>query len=206
MGTPRASPAAGDLDPARAARLLVLLAPILLAPAVHGAEVSTPASVAGALPSRPTGVHHPPKEEPVFDLVRLRWQSDAQVVRAALSGARRRLQRPECQRILGEFSDSSGLTLGARLASSGLSAEERMAQILFYDGQEKICDRSHIMAVTAPGSRVVLICPEFVRRYQDDPGYGQAIILHEVLHSIGLAENPPTSAEITRRVIQRCGR
>jgi hypothetical protein len=194
------------MDHARAARLFLLVAPLFLAPAADGSEVSTPASVAGALPARPLDARHRSKEEPVFDLVRLRWQSDAHVVRAALSGARRRLQRPECQRILGEFSDPSGQTLGARLASSGLSAEERLSQILFYDGQDRICERSHVMAVTAPGSRVVLICPEFVRRYQDDPGYGQAIILHEVLHSIGLAENPPTSSEITRRVIERCGR
>jgi len=190
---------------ATAARLLLLVAPTLLATAALGAEVSTPASLAGALPRRPIDARGP-TDDRGLDLVRLRWQSDAQIVRAALNGARRRLQQASCQRILGEFSDPDGQTLGDRLAVSGITAEERLAQILFYDGRERDCDRSHVLALTAPGSRVVLICPQFVRRYPADPGYGQAIILHEVLHSIGLAENPPSSSEITRRVIDRCGR
>jgi hypothetical protein len=33
-----------------------------------------------------------------------------------------------------------------------------------------------------------------------------ALIIHEELHSLGLAENPPSSAAITDRVISRCGR
>lgn len=35
---------------------------------------------------------------------------------------------------------------------------------------------------------------------------GDIVIIHEMLHSLGLGENPPTSDEITKRVVQRCGR
>jgi hypothetical protein len=29
--------------------------------------------------------------------------------------------------------------------------------------------------------------------------------IHEMLHTLGLGENPPTTSEITRRVEMRCG-
>jgi hypothetical protein len=34
---------------------------------------------------------------------------------------------------------------------------------------------------------------------------GEIIIIHEVLHTLGLRENPPSSEEITRQVTRRCG-
>jgi hypothetical protein len=34
----------------------------------------------------------------------------------------------------------------------------------------------------------------------------RAVIIHEMLHSLGLGENPPSSKEITLRVMQRCWR
>jgi hypothetical protein len=30
-------------------------------------------------------------------------------------------------------------------------------------------------------------------------------LIHEMLHTLGLRENPPSSAEISRRVAERCG-
>jgi hypothetical protein len=32
----------------------------------------------------------------------------------------------------------------------------------------------------------------------------QAIVIHEALHTLGLGENPPSSAEITARVLASC--
>jgi hypothetical protein len=32
----------------------------------------------------------------------------------------------------------------------------------------------------------------------------EAILIHEILHTLGLGENPPSSAEITRQVWRRC--
>ena len=31
------------------------------------------------------------------------------------------------------------------------------------------------------------------------------MIIHEILHSLGLSENPPSSDEITKQVLMRCG-
>jgi hypothetical protein len=36
-------------------------------------------------------------------------------------------------------------------------------------------------------------------------GFAAVIVLHEALHSLGLEENPPSSEEITYRVMARCG-
>ena len=37
-----------------------------------------------------------------------------------------------------------------------------------------------------------------------NPERAQAIVIHEALHTLGLGENPPSSAEITARVLARC--
>ena len=34
----------------------------------------------------------------------------------------------------------------------------------------------------------------------------EATLIHEALHTLGLGENPPTSREITSRVVSRCHR
>jgi hypothetical protein len=31
------------------------------------------------------------------------------------------------------------------------------------------------------------------------------MIIHEMMHTLGLGENPPTTFEITERVMARCG-
>jgi hypothetical protein len=32
------------------------------------------------------------------------------------------------------------------------------------------------------------------------------LLIHEMLHSLGLGENPPSSREITEHVVARCGK
>ena len=44
----------------------------------------------------------------------------------------------------------------------------------------------------------------FVVRNNRSPVRAQAIVIHEVLHTLGLGENPPSSTEITARVLARC--
>ena len=64
-----------------------------------------------------------------------------------------------------------------------------------------------MLAVAHPGSRAVQVCPEAIRfRYRKDPRYVEAILIHEALHTLGLGENPPSSFEITKRVMRRCER
>ena len=37
-----------------------------------------------------------------------------------------------------------------------------------------------------------------------EPRLAEALVIHEMLHTLGLGENPPTSTEITKRVEGRC--
>ena len=61
------------------------------------------------------------------------------------------------------------------------------------------------MAIAVPGSRVVRLCGDaFKRIWQQDSTYAVAALIHEMLHTLGLGENPPSSNEITRRVLMRC--
>jgi hypothetical protein len=60
-------------------------------------------------------------------------------------------------------------------------------------------------AFTSPGNGTIAICTRaFFEVLARDPVRMEAILIHEALHSLGLGENPPSSAEITRRVLERC--
>ena len=37
-----------------------------------------------------------------------------------------------------------------------------------------------------------------------NPTLAEAMVIHEMLHTLGLGENPPTTFEITDRVLSRC--
>ena len=77
--------------------------------------------------------------------------------------------------------------------------------VLFYDGSTTApCRRPRVYAFTAPGSRVVRACPALGRLAAAAPDEAEAVVIHEVLHTLGLAENPPSSEEITARVERRC--
>lgn len=132
----------------------------------------------------------------------------AAAVERALAGAVRRLERPECRRIFSDFRDASGAPLQDRLDAFGLSAGDYLSLIVFADGSgRRSCQGTDIMAVTAPGSRVVHVCG---RRFSDaqrrSPDRAEIVVLHEALHTLGLGENPPDNLEISRSVAQRCGR
>lgn len=129
-------------------------------------------------------------------------------VERALAGATLRLASPECRRIFTDFRDASGAPLQERLDRMGLAAPDYLSLIVFADGHgHRACHGSDTMAITAPGSRVVRVCgPRFSQAHARSPERAELVVLHEVLHTLGLGENPPDSLEITRRVAYRCGR
>jgi hypothetical protein len=136
--------------------------------------------------------------------LRLRGSMRGRVARA-VEGAAARLQRAECAGVLAEFRDASGRTLRDNLAVVGVAPPEYLDRILFYDGyQIGRCGAKGILAATQPGSSVVLICSKFFEPAGHDPRLAEAIIIHEALHTLGLGENPPSSREITARVLERC--
>jgi hypothetical protein len=136
--------------------------------------------------------------------VRLVHNSERFAVVLALGGAARMLGDPECQALLDEFADASGRPLRAALHASRLDAPEYLEEVFFYDAPAGLCQGS-ALAVTVPGSRVVLVCgSRFVRQMERSSLHAEAILIHETLHSLGLAENPPSSDYITERVRARC--
>lgn len=123
----------------------------------------------------------------------------------AIRGAAEQLVDPRCEGLLDEFADGSGRPLRSSLASSGLALPEYMTQVFFYDAPASAC-RGANLAVTTPGSRAVFVCgARFEREMSKNSRNAEAIVIHELLHSLGLGENPPSSDHITGRVRARCG-
>ena len=138
--------------------------------------------------------------------VRMSDPFTASAVRGALQGATRRLDRPDCQKVFGDFADAHGRRLEENLAALGDSGRSYMGRLLFYEGtSQPLCHKRNALAITQPGSRVVLVCgPAFTHWYRRDRFLAEAVLIHEALHTLGLGENPPSSQEITKRVLERC--
>lgn len=119
-----------------------------------------------------------------------------------------RLKKPECAQVLQEFRNEAGLPLSARLDELKLSPSEFVAQLTFTRAPARsTCDRPGILAYTKPGSLEIWVCrSRFLEIANRDEALVTSTLIHETLHSLGLGENPPTPAEITARVMARCGR
>jgi hypothetical protein len=130
-----------------------------------------------------------------------------QRVALSLEGAAERLAGSECQKVFTEFTDGAGQPLQSRLDALHLTGAEFLTWLRFTEGDVlPLCAfASHIAAFTQPGSRVVSVCgTSFTRQSRLDWQAGEVIVIHELLHALGLGENPPSSAEISRRVRMRC--
>jgi hypothetical protein len=129
-------------------------------------------------------------------------------VSTAVDGAARRLAVPGCQRVLDDFQDSNGQPLSAVLAARNMTHVEFLSTMYFADGDGTPPCVGPVapVAFTSPGRRVIHVCSTpFARAYNASPRYAEIVIIHEMLHALGLGESPPTSAAITRQVMRRCG-
>ena len=130
-------------------------------------------------------------------------------VEHAIQDAARRLHDPECQRVLTDLSDPQGNSLDSRLTTLGVSAADYLTKWLYVvDGSDNPqCDpKLHVAAFTQRGRRVMFICaPHGLDAAFSPARSGTTVIIHEMLHSLGLGENPPSSRQITQRVVKRCG-
>ena len=124
----------------------------------------------------------------------------------ALEGASQWLARPKCQTLFLEFTDERNLPLMTRLRELNTDPDGYLRMVLFLDGaQSATCRRQGVLAFTAQGSRVVYLCGrDFERAWHRDAAEVQAAVIHEMLHSLGLGENPPTPRAITYRIQQLC--
>lgn len=173
-----------------AVRIAAVLA-ILLGPAVARGEASN------------IGEGGPVEVE--LELARTSGLPEA--IRIAILDARRRLENPRCRLIFSEFQDGAGHPLQERLDAMGHSGQSYLEWMLFYDGQEgRPCRDANVLAMTDPGSRIVFYCGQRLAALRRRSfGTLAGVVLHEELHSLGLAENPPSSLDITQAVARHCG-
>jgi hypothetical protein len=122
----------------------------------------------------------------------------------ALRGAMRRLENPACQQVLDDFTDSEGRTLREHLGGS--TPAEYLSRLLIHDGEipkgSRRCASPGAAAFTVDGAAVFVCGTSFASRGRT---FRENALIHEMLHTLGLRENPPSSAEISRRVAARCG-
>jgi hypothetical protein len=138
--------------------------------------------------------------------VRLSRAREGFAVSQALQAAERRLALEACQAVFSDFAEASGRSLRQVLDEQGRTGTSQLGSLLFYDGADApACRPTGVLAFTAPGSHVVRICgARFKEAFETNPARAQAVVIHEMLHSLGLGENPPSSREITAQVMKRC--
>lgn len=130
----------------------------------------------------------------------------AQRTRQILDEALIWLAESECEEILSDFSDDQGRTLRDNLDALSSSIAQYIALLYFRDGSDLTSCAKDAFAMTSRGSRVVWICGRTLEEsYTRSPRHATASMIHEVLHTLGLGENPPTSGEITSHVLRHCG-
>jgi hypothetical protein len=145
--------------------------------------------------------------DPDLRRVRVRSGEDATAVLAALQGARRKLQDAGCQRLLEDFRDAGGRSLRENLAPFEMDPADYLTLLVFADGGEQqqgaLCRARGVAAVTVPKGRVVYVCGSAFREMSLP--HREHALIHEMLHSLGLGENPPSAREINAAVWRRCG-
>lgn len=131
---------------------------------------------------------------------------DAAAVQQTVEGAREKLAAPSCQSLLDEFKTSDGKSLRSRLDESRTTLDDRLREVRFFDASEfAACRSGKNYAFTRPGLGAVYVCTaRFTPARLREPDQVEAVVIHELLHTIGLPENPPTPEYITARVKDRC--
>jgi hypothetical protein len=125
----------------------------------------------------------------------------------AITGAAKRLSRCTCQTIFRDFRDDSGRPLDSKLDALHQSGAEYLYSLRFVDSRDLSPCRAdrHIAAFTERGSHVIHICGAlFESELLHNPLTSEVLIIHELLHALGLGENPPTESEITHQIFARC--
>jgi hypothetical protein len=143
----------------------------------------------------------PPRSAPVRALI----PGDAYVAEIARQGAMARLRVPECRQILSDFRDDDGRPLVDNLAAFAVEPDAYLAMLPFLDGATRpLCQANQSQLLSAAGVPRVFVCKSFLKTVSEQRAMAEAYVIHEMLHTLGLGENPPSSREITRQVVRRC--
>src|SRR5262245_50248844 len=123
---------------------------------------------------------------------------DAAALERARAGAVRLLGRPECQRVLSDFTDPLGHTLLENLEPWQQTPSQYLElSVRFVDGSRMpSCRKANTFLVTSRGQPSVFVCPaggaipgsRFGRVQMKTPDLAEAMVIHEMLHTLGLGE------------------
>jgi hypothetical protein len=123
----------------------------------------------------------------------------------AANAAVERLERPECQKVLTDFHDASGHTIRAALDALGETPRQYLARVTFRESLDSRCQDDARLAFTYRNQPVVFVCgTRLWQTYRRNPRHVEALVIHEMLHTLGLGENPPSSLEIQAGIVKRC--
>jgi hypothetical protein len=124
----------------------------------------------------------------------------------AARAAVEKLEHPDCARVLSDFRDGSGRTLREGLEALGETPTSYLARITFHEALDSRSCRNHaVLAFSIVGNRDVYVCsPQFWETYRSNPVHVEAIVIHEMMHTLGLGENPPSATQINEQVLRRC--
>jgi hypothetical protein len=132
----------------------------------------------------------------------------ADAVRRALDGAARRLSAPACADLFSSpaLLDQQGRPLLTRLEELQTNGPGYLARLNFYDASSaRTCQRDDVLAFTTVGAGHVFICgPRFAAAWKRAPHLVEMTVIHELLHTLGLGENPPSSRAISNAVRAYC--
>jgi hypothetical protein len=130
---------------------------------------------------------------------------DASIAEAARQGAIARLRNPDCRQLLSDFTDRKGRTLLENLAAFGVGPDEYLAMLPLLDGEARpLCQANQSQLLTSAGVARVFVCKAFLQTVYQRRVMAEVYVIHEMLHTLGLGENPPTSQDITSQVVRRC--
>jgi hypothetical protein len=138
---------------------------------------------------------------------------DRQVVQRVRTRAAALLDDPGCGKVLTDFKDGQGRTLDSNLQPLGVSASRYLLDLPFVDGSRlPVCRKLSVMMAVTPGVPRVFVCPDGLGRVNSrlsrvefqSGSLAEAMVIHEMLHTLGLGENPPSTLEITERIRERC--
>jgi hypothetical protein len=138
---------------------------------------------------------------------------DLAVVERVRTRAAAKLEDPSCSKVLSDFTDRGGRTLEANLTGLNVSPAGYLLQLTFLDGSRVgVCRNGAVAMASSPGAPRVFVCPaqagpvrsRLARLEFERGSLVEAMMIHEMLHTLGLGENPPTTFEITERIRARC--
>ena len=86
-----------------------------------------------------------------------------------------------------------------------MGPDEYLAMLPLLDGSARpLCKANQSQLVTSAGVPRVFVCKPFLKTVNERRVMAEVYLIHEMLHTLGLGENPPSSHDITSQVVRRC--